>query len=90
MMRMKPDFFIIGSPKAGTTALYAYLAAHPQVCMSTDKEPNYFSGDQIAAQGLYYKKKNPKTLEEYLQLFNPQKAIGLPVSVVFPIYSIRE
>jgi hypothetical protein len=68
---MKPDFFIIGSPKAGTTALYAYLAAHPQVCMSTDKEPNYFSGDQIAAQGLYYKKKNPKTLEEYLQLFQP-------------------
>ncbi|MBL0095374.1 MAG: sulfotransferase [Bacteroidetes bacterium] len=73
MMRMSPDFFIIGSPKAGTTALYAYLAGHPQVCMSSDKEPNYFSGDQIAAQGLYYKKKNPKTLEEYLQLFQPKK-----------------
>lgn len=72
MMRTSPDFFIIGSPKAGTTALYAYLAGHPQVCMSIDKEPNYFSNDQIQAQALYYKKKNPATLDQYLQLFQPK------------------
>ncbi len=68
----RPDFFIVGSPKAGTTALYAYLANHPQVCMSTDKEPNYFSNEQIKAQGLYYKKKNPETEAEYLRLFQPE------------------
>ena len=48
MKQIKPDFFIIGSPKAGTTALYAYLANHPEVCMSTDKEPNYLLRDALA------------------------------------------
>lgn len=73
MKQIKPDFFIIGSPKAGTTALYAYLSNHPQVCMSSDKEPNYFSKEQIEAQALYYKKKNVTTQDEYLQLFQAKK-----------------
>jgi hypothetical protein len=29
-----PDFFVIGAPKAGTTALHVALAQHPQVFMS--------------------------------------------------------
>ncbi len=40
-----PDFFIIGAPKAGTTALYTYLAGHPQVFMPRQKEPFYFCSD---------------------------------------------
>jgi hypothetical protein len=40
-----PNFFIIGAPKAGTTALYTYLAAHPQVFMPRLKEPFYFCSD---------------------------------------------
>ena len=38
-----PNFFIAGAPKAGTTSLYHWLAAHPQVYMSPVKEPCYFS-----------------------------------------------
>ena len=38
-----PNFFIVGAPKAGTTSLYHWLAAHPQVFMSPIKEPSYFS-----------------------------------------------
>ena len=38
-----PNFFIAGAPKAGTTSLYHWLAAHPQVYMSSIKEPSYFS-----------------------------------------------
>ncbi len=38
-----PNFFIAGAPKAGTTSLYHWLAAHPQVYMSPIKEPSYFS-----------------------------------------------
>jgi Sulfotransferase family len=38
-----PNFFIVGAPKAGTTALYAYLDQHPQVYMSPLKEPSYFA-----------------------------------------------
>src|ERR1700724_3338547 len=40
-----PNFFIVGAPKAGTTALYAYLDQHPQVYMSPLKEPNYFAAE---------------------------------------------
>ena len=44
---MKVDFFIVGAPKAGTTSLYHYLNEHPQVEMSLQKEPDYFSDKAI-------------------------------------------
>ena len=40
---MLPNFIVIGAAKAGTTALYWYLAGHPQVFMSPVKETNYFA-----------------------------------------------
>lgn len=40
-----PDFLVIGAPKAGTTALHAALAAHPQIHMSPVKEPRFFLCD---------------------------------------------
>jgi hypothetical protein len=42
---MLPDFFVIGAPKAGTTALHVALAGHPQVFMSRTKEPKHFLTD---------------------------------------------
>jgi len=41
----KPNFFIVGAPKCGTTALYEYLKSHPQVFLSKPKEPHYFADD---------------------------------------------
>jgi len=38
-----PNFIVIGAAKAGTTALYWYLAEHPAVFMSPVKETNYFA-----------------------------------------------
>jgi hypothetical protein len=40
-----PDFLVIGAPKAGTTALHAALAAHPDLYMSAIKEPKFFLTD---------------------------------------------
>ena len=40
-----PNFFIVGAPKCGTTALYEYLSSHPDVFLCDPKEPNYFSCD---------------------------------------------
>jgi hypothetical protein len=37
-----PDFIVIGAPKAGTTALHAALVRHPELYLSTPKEPKYF------------------------------------------------
>ena len=41
----RPDFFIVGAPKCGTTALYQYLRSHPQIFMPFHKEPLYFGQD---------------------------------------------
>jgi len=38
-----PTFLISGAQKAGTTALYEALRAHPDVCMSRPKETEFFN-----------------------------------------------
>lgn len=58
----RPDVFIVGAFKAGTTALYEYLRAHPQVFMSVPKEPMYFGTDLTPR----YRRMSEA---EYLQLF---------------------
>jgi hypothetical protein len=40
-----PDFFLIGAPKAGTTALHAALAQHPGLYLSPVKEPKFYLCD---------------------------------------------
>jgi len=43
---VKPlDFMIIGAQKSATTALYAYLADHPEIAMPRTKEAPFFDGD---------------------------------------------
>jgi len=44
-MNNKPDFFIVGAAKAGTTALQQILDDHPGIYMSPLKEPNFFYDD---------------------------------------------
>ena len=69
-----PNFLIIGTPKAGTTAIYHYLNQHPEIYFSPKKEPHFFSfiGEQKPHWGV-------KTLAEYEKLFEgvtTEKAIG--------------
>ncbi len=42
-MRRKPNLFIIGAMKAGTSSLHEYLHQHPEMFMSRFKEPQYFA-----------------------------------------------
>ena len=65
-----PNFFIVGAPKAGTTSLYFYLKRHPEVFMSSIKEPNYFAYDETVKQNLYHKEKGVGKFEEYCDLFS--------------------
>lgn len=41
----KPNFFILGAPKCGTTSLAEWLSQHPSVYVAPDKEPHYFRTD---------------------------------------------
>ncbi len=72
-MGKKPNFFIVGAPKCGTTALSEYLKEHPNVFMSTPKEPHYFASDMVYHREI-------ENGDDYLALFDEareeQTAIG--------------
>ena len=74
-----PDFFIVGHPKSGTTALYEMLRRHPQIFMPDLKEPRWFAPDlrsrfQPAVAAGASRLVLPETLEEYQALFAPAGA----------------
>jgi hypothetical protein len=45
MNEHQPNFFIVGAPKCGTTALSHYLSEHAQIFIPSIKEPHYFATD---------------------------------------------
>ena len=78
-----PNFLIIGAAKAGTTSLYSYLAQHPQIYMSEQKEPRFFAleGEQPNYGGITQgiNQSSISTLEDYQKLFEgvgDEAAIG--------------
>lgn len=42
-----PNFFLIGSSRAGTTSLYHHLAGHPDVFVTPRLEPRFFVSDDL-------------------------------------------
>jgi hypothetical protein len=74
-----PDFFIVGHPKCGTTALYEMLRGHPQIHMPV-KEPWFFASDLIARPA-----NGPRRLEDYLSLFDAARP-GQRVGEATPSY----
>jgi len=84
-----PNFLVIGAAKAGTTALYWYLAEHPAVSIPM-KEANYFGYGVDEKGRLLYG--NPevhkfriRTLQEYERLFD-QAGAAQAVGEASPIY----
>lgn len=47
----KPNLFIIGAMKSGTTSLHEYLDSHPQISMSQIKEPGFFVNELTLGMG---------------------------------------
>ncbi|HTW43575.1 MAG TPA: sulfotransferase [Solirubrobacteraceae bacterium] len=69
-----PDFFIVGHPKCGTTALYEMLRVHPQIFMPELKEPWFLASDMRPRFQPPRSASPPKTLADYLQLFDGARA----------------
>lgn len=68
----RPDFFVVGAFKSGSTALYEQLRRHPQIFMPFHKEPLYFGDDLTRRYGRF-------TEVDYLHLFNgarPGQRVG--------------
>jgi hypothetical protein len=64
--KAKPNFFVVGAPKCGTTSLHEYLQRHPDVYMPFYKEPHYFGSDLIGSRFLQFRNKP----EKYSRLFH--------------------
>ena len=68
----KPNLFIVGHPRSGTSSLHSYLSQHPDIFMSVIKEPNYFALDFRQASDRFHKKQlyfPYRTEKEYLRLY---------------------
>jgi Sulfotransferase family len=99
-----PNFLIIGAMKSGTTSLYYYLKQHPQIYMSSIKEPNFFAleGSNLDFDGAEGKERIKRwikrdfvtNIEEYRALFRGaagETAIGeaSPIYLYSPEASYR-
>ena len=59
-MEKIPNFIVIGAARSGTTSLFQYLDAHPQIAMSPVKELNFFSRPAYERKGLsWYRSRFP-------------------------------
>jgi hypothetical protein len=76
-----PDFFVVGHPKCGTTALHRMLRRHPQICIPL-KGPRFLSPELLP---LFTSGKQPETLEQYLSIFSKARS-GQRIGVVTPVY----
>lgn len=72
---------MIGAQKAGTTSLHSYLAEHPQVNMSSIKDPHFFGRPE---DGPYSHR--IERLEDYLALFSPSVAVRGESSPTYTMY----
>jgi predicted DNA-binding protein len=69
----RPNFFIVGAPRCGTTAMYQYLKKHPEIFMPDEWKEPYFFGSDLSFR------KPRMTREQYLSLFSrvrDEKRIG--------------
>ena len=57
-MITKPNFIIIGAMKAATTSLYTYLKQHPDIFMTSVKEPMFFNNYNKEVNDLKLKENN--------------------------------
>ena len=90
-----PNFLIIGAMKSGTTSLYHYLKQHPQVYMSSIKEPNFFAleGSDLDFNGAegreriqrWVRQESVTNIEEYLALFR-RAANETAIGEASPLY----
>ncbi len=74
-----PDFFIVGHPKCGTTALYEMLRGHPQVFMPERKEPRFFASDLPSPYQPRASGEPGESYADYLALFaaaRPDQLVG--------------
>ncbi|BAU65525.1 sulfotransferase [Stanieria sp. NIES-3757] len=68
----KPNLLLVGQPKSGTTALHQFLGQHPEIYMTSIKEPHFFCHDFHQESDRYYQTRlffDFREEKAYLKLF---------------------
>lgn len=79
------NFLIVGTPKAGTTALHNYLRKHNEIFMPSKKEIHFFGSEFKDGKTRYRKK---MTIEEYKSFFKDSEISQIKGETsVFYLYS---
>ena len=60
----RPNFFVLGAAKCGTTTLHGLLAAHPHIFVTKENELKFFDDDT------YYARERIR--EEFMRLSLPR------------------
>ena len=61
---MRPNLFLVGAPKCGTTYLSNLLRQHPEIGITTPKEPHFFGSDLLPPTDRFIRDES-----QYLNLF---------------------
>lgn len=96
-MSSKPNFFVVGAPKSGTTSIYEYLSSSNEVCLSKKKELHFFSSPYLenCSNGpgdSFVLKEIPRTEEKYLSWFkcNPTHKVIADISPSYIHFPVAE
>ena len=86
-----PNLLIVGAAKSGTTSLHNYLKQHPQIYMSTHKEPHFLINSEIGENRIH---KAVVKLDDYKQMFKTKKKYifkgeSSVMYLAYPEYSIK-
>lgn len=87
-----PTFVVAGAPRCGTTSLHYYLRQHPEICMSSIKEPNFFlfgedGSHQVEEPSIV--RKSVRDEADYRHLFHPS-AGETAFGEISPLYLYME
>ena len=75
LTKQKPNLFIVGSPKCGSTLLTSELGKNKDVYAPKIKELNYFSKESLEVFNSYYKTFITKNIMSYEKMFDFSKNV---------------
>ena len=81
-----PNFFVIGASKCGTTSLHTYLELHPEISMSSVKEPMFFCRTSELEQRRFRHFSGDRPA--YLDLFDPDAPVRGESSTAYSMYPV--